>query len=68
MSLPKWMSQESLCDCDGCGYAIRMHNALSIAWEALEWYALMHDGKKLKVTVDRTLAKDAMRRIEELGK
>jgi len=55
--LPEWVLKEStLCHCADCWYAVHMHDALSIAWEALQREADV-----------RQLPRDALRRIEALG-
>jgi hypothetical protein len=60
--LPEWILKEYLlCDCTDCDYARLMHDALSMAWKALEHY-------KKNCSNHSGLAENAMRKIEELGK
>lgn len=81
MSLPKWFDGESLCDCNGCEYAIKMHDALTIAWEALDYITCSYDEAKNDCGICEKgifsghtkycivpSVQEAMRRIEELGK
>lgn len=63
-ALPEWMEKVAIENHD----SVLMRDALAIAWEALEWYELiLRDPKRIQITVDREIAKNAMRRIEELG-
>lgn len=68
--MPKWVEKESmLCDCSGCDYAIKMHDAISIAWAALA-NGLRHmkfKGPHSHDKFDVDVFEKAMRRITELG-
>lgn len=59
--LPEWIDLGGInaCDCSDCDYVVHLHDALTVAWLALN---------QLKWGDETQQAKDAMRRIESLGK
>lgn len=57
--LPKWTKKEQFTDRNWGLQMDRYQKALGIAWEALEWHTRSDYPSKI--------AKDAMRRISELG-
>lgn len=72
-NLPKWIKQKEL-QCPHCGQNLnlpaRTTEAFSIAWEALEELKNIRYESRAKDFVEDSdyPAKNAMRRIEELGK